>query len=96
MKHISKSVSFSFLTLTLLINSASGEELSRENVMATLALANSYFATKYPNINIITGSAVMNFREFPSNYWAGSVYYAGLMALHSVDPKTEYYEQAVA
>jgi len=96
MKHISKSVLFSFLTLTLLINRASGEELSRENVMATLELANSYFATKYPNVNIITGSAVMDFREFPSSYWAGSVYYAGLMALHSVDPKTEYLDQAVA
>jgi len=107
MKHISKSVLFSFLTLTLLINCSSaqenssgskadaGQKLSPENVMKKLELANSYFAKKYPNPNIVTGSSVMNFRDFPSNYWAGAVYYAGLMALHSVDPKTEYYKQAV-
>lgn len=66
-----------------------------KKVLKKLELANSYFAKKYPDVGIITGSAEMDFREFNSNYWAGAVYYIGLMALNSITPQEEYYKQAV-
>ena len=76
MKQISKSVLFSLLALALLVGCSNssgskadaGQKLSPEKVMEKLALANSYFAKKYPNPNIVTGSSEMNFRDFPSNY----------------------------
>ena len=92
---IGDSISLGYTSAVAELMADAGQKLSPENVMKKLELANSYFAKKYPNPNIVTGSSVMNFRDFPSNYWAGSVYYAGLMALHSVDPRTEYYKQAV-
>lgn len=66
-----------------------------KTVLKKLELANSYFAKKYPDVAFVTGSAVMEYRQFPSNYWAGAVYYTGLMALNSIHPQKEYIEQAV-
>ncbi len=71
------------------------KNLKSKAVLKKLELANSYFTKKYPDVEIVTGSAEMDFREFPSNYWAGAVYYVGLMALNSIYSKAEYYEQGV-
>ncbi len=71
------------------------KNLKSKAVLKKLELANSYFTKKYLDVEIVTGSAEMDFREFPSNYWAGAVYYVGLMALNSIHPKEEYYEQSV-
>ncbi len=101
MKKISfiATVIFSVLLITSITIYASNTEaqknLKPKKVLKKLELANSYFANKYPDVEKVTASAQMDYREFPSNYWAGAVYYAGLMALNSIHPKEEYYEQAV-
>lgn len=66
-----------------------------KKVLKKLDLANSYFTKIYPDVGIITGNEKMDFREFNSNYWAGAVYYIGLMALNSASPQEKYYNQAV-
>jgi unsaturated rhamnogalacturonyl hydrolase len=90
---------FFTLLLTSIGTYASNTEAKKKQkpkaVLKKLEQANSYFAKKYPDVEIVTGSAVMEYREFPSNYWAGAVYYVGLMALNSIHPQEEYYEQAV-
>jgi rhamnogalacturonyl hydrolase YesR len=72
------------------------QEFSSEQVLKTLELANSYFSKKYPDVEVIQGGHELKHKRFPSSYWGGAVYYTGLMALYSVDPKEEYYQQAVA
>lgn len=76
-------------------NTEAQKNLKPKKVLKKLELANSYFANKYPDVEKVTGSAQMVYREFPSNYWAGAVYYTGLMALYSIEPDKKYYQQAV-
>lgn len=90
------------LSLTLLNPATKGASFDDkvqpkpDPLLQKLQLANSYFSKKYPNVAIITAGPELKHREFPSNFWAGAVYYTGLMALYSVDPKEEYHQQAVA
>jgi rhamnogalacturonyl hydrolase YesR len=66
---------------------------SRDVVLASLRLANDYFAAKWPDPTalLLGGRA--------SNLWTRAVYYEGLMGLYGVETdmtkKTSYYDYAV-
>jgi unsaturated rhamnogalacturonyl hydrolase len=59
--------------------------------LAVLTKANRYFMEKWPD----TGKDIVLNKTWPSNIWTRAVYYEGLMALYSIDPKKEYYDYAV-
>ena len=63
----------------------------QQEVLQSMRLANAYFMHKWPDpgVQIVTNIAR------PSNIWTRAVYYEGLMALYSIDPKKEYYDYAV-
>ncbi|SHI52290.1 Rhamnogalacturonyl hydrolase YesR [Tangfeifania diversioriginum] len=72
--------------------SANAQDLpQRQKVLSDMLLANEYFMTKNPNV----GKTLVTDRERPSNIWTRGVYYEGLMALHQVFPKKEFYNYAV-
>ncbi|MDA3854433.1 MAG: glycoside hydrolase family 88 protein [Bacteroidales bacterium] len=56
-----------------------------------MTLANDYFMQKWPDV----GKTIITNKERPSHIWTRAVYYEGLMALYSIDPKEEYYTYAV-
>ncbi len=64
----------------------------RKDVLNHMVLANDYFMKKWPD----TGKTIVTNRERPSNIWTRGVYYEGLMALHRIFPKEEYYDYAVS
>ncbi|HVG13745.1 MAG TPA: glycoside hydrolase family 88 protein [Chitinophagaceae bacterium] len=64
---------------------------SKKNILRSMRLTNAYFMRKWPD----PGKSIITNRERPSNIWTRAVYYEGLMALHSIDPKKEYYDYAV-
>ena len=64
----------------------------RDSVLYKMVIANKYFMEKYSDV----GKPMVTIKEYPSNIWTRSVYYEGLMALHTIYPKNEYYEYAVA
>lgn len=69
-----------------------GQELpDRKTVLHQMELANSYFMQKWPDV----GKTIITNRERPSNIWTRAVYYEGLMALHSIYPKEEFYNYAL-
>jgi rhamnogalacturonyl hydrolase YesR len=55
-----------------------------------MVLANDYFMKKFPDV----GMMLVTNKARPSNIWTRGVYYEGLMALHSIYPKKEYYDYA--
>jgi unsaturated rhamnogalacturonyl hydrolase len=65
---------------------------SREETLKKMIVANDYFMAKWPDV----GKTIITNRERPSNIWTRGVYYEGLMALHQIFPKKEYYDYAVA
>jgi len=84
----------SFVLLSLLITfSVSAQVLpDRKDVLNTMEKANNYFMTKYADYT--TPSNVRGV-ERPSNIWTRGVYYEGLMALHQISPKEQYYDYAL-
>ncbi|MBN1413970.1 MAG: glycoside hydrolase family 88 protein [Bacteroidales bacterium] len=64
----------------------------RSETLKKMILANDYFMVKWPDV----GKTIITNRERPSNIWTRGVYYEGLMALHQIFPKKEYYDYAVA
>lgn len=64
---------------------------AKNNLLETMHLTNAYFMNKWPD----PGKSIITNRERPSNIWTRAVYYEGLMALHKIDPKKEYYDYAV-
>jgi unsaturated rhamnogalacturonyl hydrolase len=65
---------------------------SKEGILEKMNLANGYFMEKWPDV----GKTIITERERPSNIWTRGVYYEGLMALHQIFPRKEYYDYAVA
>ncbi|UKM63855.1 glycoside hydrolase family 88 protein [Flavobacteriaceae bacterium GSB9] len=63
---------------------------NREEVLNSMQLANKYFMEKWPDV----GKTIVTNKERPSNIWTRGVYYEGLMALHEIYPKEEYYQYA--
>ncbi len=64
----------------------------RKEVLKTMVLANKYFMEKWPDV----GKSIITNRERPSNIWTRGVYYEGLMELHRIHPREEYYNYALA
>jgi rhamnogalacturonyl hydrolase YesR len=86
MKKISIILFLFFLTAGMF----SQVKLNRKEVLEKMILANDYFMKKYPDV----GMMLVTDKARPSNIWTRSVYYEGLMALHEIFPKKEYYDFA--
>ncbi|MDT0688914.1 glycoside hydrolase family 88 protein [Salegentibacter sp. F188] len=84
---------FLFLSLTIAINTVSTAQqpFDREEVLEQMQLANKYFMQKWPDV----GKTIITNKERPSHIWTRAVYYEGLMALHEIFPKKEYYNYAL-
>ena len=63
----------------------------QKDVLESMRLANVYFMNKWPD----PGKEIVTNIARPSHIWTRAVYYEGLMALYSIDPKKEYYDYAV-
>ena len=63
---------------------------NKQSVLKKMELANSYFMKKYAD----PGLAIITDKKRPSNIWTRGVYYEGLMALYSLDPKPVYLDYA--
>jgi unsaturated rhamnogalacturonyl hydrolase len=66
----------------------------KKEVLKTLALANNYFMSKWPDAGKEIHVPSRN-KTWPSHIWTRAVYYEGLMALYSIDKKKTYYDYAV-
>lgn len=79
-----------FLSICLL-DSHAQDVPKRRLVLKQMRLANKYFMNKWPD----AGKEIVTNKARPSHIWTRAVYYEGLMALYSLDPKREYYDYAV-
>lgn len=68
----------------------SAQEIERDSVLKHMQLANAYFMEKWPDV----GKTIITNKERPSHIWTRGVYYEGLMALHEIYPKKDYYQYA--
>ena len=75
-----------------IVGSTKSQELpNRKEVLRTMITVNDYFMKKYADYAM--PSYVGRFR--PSNIWTRGVYYEGLMALHQIYPRADYYQYAL-
>lgn len=58
----------------------------RDELLSVLRKTNQYFMNKWPD----AGKPIFTYIERPSHIWTRSVYYEGLLALHSIDPLPGY------
>ena len=80
-----------FLLMSLVCGSISAQGLpDRKETLETLIKVNNYFMKKYADYRTQSYNGIIR----PSNIWTRGVYYEGLMALHSVFPREEYYDYA--
>ena len=80
-----------FLLMSLVCGSISAQGLpDRKETLETLIKVNNYFMKKYADYRTPSYNGIIR----PSNIWTRGVYYEGLMALHSVFPREEYYDYA--
>ncbi len=81
-----------FLAIGLVFTSSTWAQqtFDRKLVLQQMQLANKYFMDKWPD----TGKTIITNKERPSSIWTRGVYYEGLMALHEIFPKEEYYNYA--
>jgi unsaturated rhamnogalacturonyl hydrolase len=87
---------FSLCCLSAVIVACSSSKKSqgisdKRGVLSVMQLTNKYFMNKWPD----AGKPIFTNIERPSNIWTRGVYYEGLMALHSIDKKEEYYGYAL-
>ncbi|MBW2962557.1 glycoside hydrolase family 88/105 protein [Mesonia aestuariivivens] len=86
-----KRLYFAFVLLFVSTISIAQSTIDRKQVLEEMMLANQYFMDKWPD----TGKTIITNKERPSNIWTRAVYYEGLMALHEIYPKEEYYQYAL-
>lgn len=80
-----------FLLMSLVCGSISAQGLpDRKETLETLIKVNNYFMKKYADYRTPSYNGIIR----PSNIWTRGVCYEGLMALHSVFPREEYYDYA--
>lgn len=80
-----------FLLMSLVCGSISAQGLpDRKETLETLIKVNNYFMKKYADYRTPSYNGIIR----PSNIWTRGGYYEGLMALHSVFPREEYYDYA--
>ncbi|MDR1672549.1 MAG: glycoside hydrolase family 88 protein [Bacteroidales bacterium] len=91
MYHIFKKLAFSAAIIAGCCAVAAQELPNRREVLQAMVKVNDYFMKKY---DCSTPSNVGGTLR-PSNIWTRGVYYEGLMALHQIYPRQEYYRYAV-
>lgn len=80
-----------FLFMSLICGSVSAQGLpDRKETLKTLVKVNDYFMKKYADYRTPSYNDIIR----PSNIWTRGVYYEGLMALHSIFPREDYYNYA--
>ncbi len=80
-----------FIISLLFIGELGAQQLPpREETLKTLMQVNGYFMKKYADYSLPSFTD----RVRPSNIWTRGVYYEGLMALHQIFPREEYYRYA--
>ena len=80
-----------FLFMSLICGSVSAQGLpDRKETLKTLVKVNDYFMKKYADYRTPSYNGIIR----PSNIWTRGVYYEGLMALHSIFPREDYYNYA--
>jgi hypothetical protein len=80
------------LSMALGMSNATAQQLpDKGEVLKTMVLANKYFMEKFPDV----GMKLITDRERPSNIWTRGVYFEGLMELHKIYPRHEYYQYAL-
>ena len=90
---MNKKLILALISIAFLSQSINAQQLpERREILKTMILANDYFMKKWPD----TGKPIVTNRERPSNIWTRGVYYEGLMELHKIFPRAEYYDYAVA
>lgn len=87
--------SVKFLIVVLCLGGLSGKSVAqelpeRDKVLEKMVLANDYFMNEFPDV----GKKLVTDAVRPSNIWTRGVYYEGLMALHEIYPKEEFYDYA--
>ena len=85
-------ISLLFAVLVLACSFSQAQKLpSKNEVLAKMELANTYFMNKWPDPGkeTVVGSKVR-----PSNIWTRGVYYEGLMALNQIHQDKAYYKYA--
>ncbi|MCL6217532.1 glycoside hydrolase family 88 protein [Zunongwangia pacifica] len=80
-----------FICLLICSQLSIAQQIDRDQVLKDMELANAYFMQKWPDV----GKTIITNKERPSNIWTRGVYYEGLMALHEIMPKDEYYNYAL-
>jgi rhamnogalacturonyl hydrolase YesR len=86
-----KKIYLSILMASICVISTDAQNIPyRAETLRTIVKANDYFMKKYADYSMPTYVG----RLRPSNIWTRAVYYEGLMALHSIYPRQEYYDYA--
>ena len=80
-----------FVALLLCTGSLKAQEMpTQKEILKTMLLVNDYFMKKWPD----PATPTFVKRERPSNLWTRAVYYEGLMALHEIYPREDFYKYA--
>ena len=72
------------------VNASSQDLPNRREVLSVMIKVNDYFMEKYADYKATSNVG----RVRPSNIWTRGVYYEGLMALHQIYPREDYYKYA--
>ena len=87
-----KTISTFFIAFVSCLGLSAQETVfDQEEVLQKMELANNYFMEKWPDV----GKTIVTNKERPSNIWTRAVYYEGLMALHDIVPRKEFYKYAL-
>lgn len=81
-----------FFLLGFTAQSVAQEIPNKKEVLKKMVLANDYFMKKFPDV----GMKLVTDAVRPSNIWTRGVYFEGLMELHKIYPKAEYYDYSMA
>ena len=81
---------FLFIFISISCTPTETEIPTQKEIIEKLTLTNDYFMKKWPDV----GEIIVTNKKRPSNIWTRAVYYEGLMALHSIDPKSAYLQYA--
>src|SRR5690606_9095202 len=87
--HMKKSILFICISVFGL-QTVIGQISDKKKILEHMQLANDYFMKKWEDV----GKIIVTNKARPSNIWTRGVYYEGLMALHDIYPKEEYYKYA--
>jgi rhamnogalacturonyl hydrolase YesR len=81
-----------FIPCLLAAHTAAAQDIPhQQDVLSAMRLANGYFMNKWPD----PGTEIVTNIARPSHIWTRAVYYEGLMALYSIDPRKEYIDYAL-